>query len=126
MVLAFLDLSIPYSQLLRLLRVDKIGTPFRNLRYLESFQLSVTIATGNMATLREQLRQGHPLILAVDTAELPYWQESTDHAVVVVGVNEQHVYLVDPDTGADPYAVAVDEFELAWLEKDYLYAVIQR
>jgi ABC-type bacteriocin/lantibiotic exporter with double-glycine peptidase domain len=60
MVLAYLGVPIPYSQLLRLLRVDKIGTPFRNLRYLESFQLSVTIATGNMATLREQLRQGHP------------------------------------------------------------------
>lgn len=126
MVLGYLRVRIPYSRLIRLLRVDAIGTPFRNLRYLEASDISLHIAAGDMPTLRDNLQHGRPVIVAVDTAELPYWHEATDHAVVVVGVDDEHVYLLDPDTGGAPHAVTSAEFELAWLEKDYLYAIIQR
>lgn len=34
-------------------------------------------------------------------------------------------YLLDPDTAVAPQAVSLAEFELAWLGKDYLYAVIE-
>ena len=34
-------------------------------------------------------------------------------------------HLNDPDLSTAPQAVSIAEFELAWLEKDYLVAVIQ-
>lgn len=126
MVLDYLQRPIPYKHLLRLLRVDAIGTPFRHLRYLESPRVSLTIANGDMLTLHQNLQNGRPLIIAVDTAELPYWHDATDHAVVVVGVDDNHVYLLDPDSETAPQVVPLAEFELAWLGKDYLYAVMQR
>lgn len=126
MVLDYLQRPIPYDRLLHLLRVDAIGAPFRNLRLLQSLRLSVTIANGDMTTLHAHLQNGRPLIVAVDTAQLPYWNEATDHAVLVIGVDAQHVYLLDPDTAVAPQLVPLAEFELAWLEKDYLYAVMER
>lgn len=125
MVLDYLHVTLPYQQLLRLLRVDAIGTPFRNLRYLESLGLSVFIGEGSLPALREHLESGLPPIVAVDTAQLPYWQEATDHAIVVVGVDEQQIYVNDPDTPTAPQPISLADFELAWLEKDYLYAVIR-
>jgi uncharacterized protein YvpB len=60
----------------------------------------------------------------VRTGELPYWTYQTDHAVVVVGFDEGHVYVNDPDRPGAPIAVPVGDFELAWLERDYAYALI--
>jgi hypothetical protein len=34
------------------------------------------------------LQEEHPVIVFVRTGELPYWTYSTDHALVVVGYDE--------------------------------------
>jgi ABC-type bacteriocin/lantibiotic exporter with double-glycine peptidase domain len=125
MVLDYLLVPVNYSQLIGLLNVDAVGAPFRNLRYLHSLGLSVTVAEGNIETLQTQLDTGLPVIVAVATIELPYWDEATDHAVVVIGMDEQQVYINDPDRVSSPQVVSLAEFELAWLEKDYLYACVQ-
>ena len=125
MVVDYLQVAITYPRLLRLLRVDVIGTPFRNLRHLESLGLTVRIAEGSLLVLREHLERGLPVIVAVDTAQLPYWQEATDHAIVVVGMDDQQVYVNDPDIATAPQVISLAEFELAWLEKDYLYADVR-
>ena len=124
MVLDYLHVPITYSQLVRLLGVDAIGAPFRNLKYLESLDLFLSIVEGDMSTLQRHLEQGLPVIVAVDTAELSYWDEATNHAVVVVGMDEQQVYLNDPDTAHAPQVVSLAEFELAWLQMDYLCTII--
>ena len=125
MVLDYLHVSIRYNRLNQLLRVDAIGTPFRNLQHLESLGLSILIAKGDLQMLQMHLENSLPAIVAVDTVQLPYWDEATDHAVVVVGMDERHVYINDPDTEDAPQTISLAEFELAWLEKDYLYAVIR-
>lgn len=50
-------------------------------------------------------------------AQIPWHQNITLYA--------QHVYLLDPGTAVAPQPVPLAEFELAWLEKDYLYAVME-
>lgn len=62
----------------------------------------------------------------VRTDELPYWNYATDHAVVVVGFIENHVYVNDPAFAAAPIAVPLAAFELAWMNFDYRYAVLTR
>lgn len=86
MVLDYLQVPASYEQLVKLLRIGPAGAPFRNLRYLESIGLSVLIEQGEIETLRSHLRRALPLLAFVDTGQLPYWDEATGHAVVVIGI----------------------------------------
>jgi predicted double-glycine peptidase len=61
----------------------------------------------------------------VDTGELAYWERRTAHAIVVVGINNQLVFLHDPDLPRGPIAVNQADFDLAWLNRDEEYALIQ-
>ncbi|MEZ4732190.1 MAG: hypothetical protein R3E79_34160 [Caldilineaceae bacterium] len=47
-----------------------------------------------------------------------------DHAVVVVGFDEQSIYLHDPEFAESPINVSYGDFDLAWLEHDEMYAVL--
>ena len=125
MVLDFLQLSIGYEQLLRLLGIRYFGAPFSSLRKLGSLGVTVLIARGDLATLRGYLEEGYPVIVAVNTLALPYWNEDTAHALVVVGFEHDAVLLNDPEFVRVPQTVSTDLFLLAWLEQDYRYAVIK-
>jgi len=124
MVLDYLQVPISYGRLVKLLRIGPAGAPFRNLRHLESLGLSVLIEQGEVATLRSHLRHGCPPLAFVDTGQLPYWSEATGHAVVVVGIEADLIYLNDPGFAEAPKIIPVAEFELAWLELDQFYATI--
>lgn len=125
MVLAYLQVPIQYTRLLRLLQVDKIGTPFRNLSNLESLGLSVSIVRSDIDMLRTFLELRLPVITAVDTAELTsYWPEKTEHAVVVIGIEADVIHLDDPAFDTAPHTVSINEFALAWQVQDNLGAVI--
>jgi uncharacterized protein YvpB len=88
---------------------------------------------GDVETLWSRLTTGLPVIVAVRTDDLVHWikrtdihdeEKATDHAVVVVGLDEQTVYVNDPDFEQAPQMIDLDEFLLAWLERDYEYVVI--
>ena len=70
------------------------------------------------------LQEGHPVIVFVRTGELPYWTYSVDHALLVVGYDENILYVNDPAHPKAPITVPQGDFELAWLERDYFYALI--
>lgn len=125
MVLEYLHIRVEYKRLLRLLRVGPIGTAFGNLAELHRLGVSVLIDNGTSADVRQFLASGLPVIVFLDTAELAYWEyEHTDHAVVVIGMDEETVRLNDPEFREAPQVCSIGEFELAWLEKDNLFAVI--
>jgi predicted double-glycine peptidase len=71
------------------------------------------------------LVQGQPVIVFVRTSELPYWDYGTDHALVVVGCDDDNIYVNDPNFAEAPISVPRGDFELAWLERDYYYALIE-
>ncbi len=124
MVLAYWRRDVTYSALLRLLRIQPYGAPAGNIRLLSGLGVKVTYSTTNLRGLQSLLNQGSPVIVFLRTGELPYWTYQTDHAVVVVGYDEDHLYVNDPDRSDAPLAVPADDFELAWLERDYAYALI--
>ena len=125
MILDYLHVRVKYSQLLSLLRIQAFGTSFNSLQNLEALGLSVHIGEGDIEQLREHLESGLPSVVFVDTGQLTsYWNEQTNHAVVVVGMEENQIYLNDPEFDSAPQLISMDEFLLAWEEKDYLYAVI--
>ena len=125
MLLDYWQRPTDYDTLLKVLQIGYAGAPFRNLHYLEALGASVFIEQGQLETLRSLLARKLPPIIFVSTQDLSYWDEVTQHAVVVAGIDETHVYLHDPAFSDAPKTVTIDEFMLAWLEMDEFYALIQ-
>ncbi len=124
MVLDYLQVPISYVRLLRLLNIRAHGAAFANLRNLANLGVAVVVAEGDLEHLQKLLASGLPPLVAVATRELGYWTEDTDHVVVVTGIAGNLVYIHDPDLGAGPVAVTRVQFESAWLEEDYRFAVL--
>ncbi|MBX3000806.1 MAG: C39 family peptidase [Caldilineaceae bacterium] len=75
--------------------------------------------------LRNELANGRPLIARVWTFMLDYWQEiDVSYVIVVVGYDNNHVYVNDPAFPTAPHAVLWDSFLAAWIEYDYRAALI--
>ena len=126
MVLEHLGISVDYDRLLRLLDVKPYGTPGSRLKNLDDLGVNARYALGTLQELLEHLADGKPCIMLVRTEQLPYWSYATDHAIVVVGFDEEAVYVNDPAFEQAPQRVSQADFELAWMEFDYRYAVIWR
>ena len=125
MLLAYLGRSFDYARLRHLLNVQPFGAPAGNIRRLAQLNLNVTYSQTDLNGLETMVQQNRPVIVFVRTGELPYWTYSTDHALVVVGYDDDYLYVNDPDRDEAeiPLAVPRGDFELAWLERDY-YALI--
>ncbi len=126
MVLDYLGMSVDYAQLLATLRISSIGSPRRNITRLARFGLNVIYGESDLQSVAQQLTDGHPVITFVDTAELPYWSYPSNHAVVIVGLDENTIILNDPAFTDSQQRVPVGDFELAWLNCDNACAVITR
>jgi ABC-type bacteriocin/lantibiotic exporter with double-glycine peptidase domain len=124
MVLDYLGRPMSYEDLIDLLQIGPIGAPRRNVPRLLRLGLVVTYGEASLSLLAAHLRADRPVIACVDTGELPYWSTSTNHAVVIVGLDAQDVFLPDPAFEADVQVVPRGDFELAWLECDNLYTMI--
>jgi len=53
------------------------------------------------------------VIAFVDTGELPCWSASTNHAVVIIGIDEENVILKEPAFDAEVQIVPRGDFGLA-------------
>lgn len=128
MVLAYLGLSSTQGSLARKLDVRlPLGAPASNVTRLCSDTLDVKFTSGDLDDLRAYLNQGHPPIVFVQAGEFPHWRgHVSQHAVVVVGADEQSVYVLDPAAGADPIPVPTGDFLLAWSELGYICAILVR
>ena len=70
------------------------------------------------------LQAGQPVIAFVDTGELAYWSVTTNHAIVVIGLEAEHVVVQDPAFATTPQRIPFGEFEMAWLNCDNACAVV--
>ncbi|NKQ36300.1 MAG: hypothetical protein HF973_11875 [Chloroflexi bacterium] len=125
MILAYLNKPVSYEQLLALLNIQWFGAPFNNILNLEKAGVRVLYRQGALDDLRKHLADGEPVITAIFTGELPYSDEATNHAVVVVGIDGHYVYINDPAITEAPIPVPKGDFDLAWLERNEWYAVIK-
>jgi ABC-type bacteriocin/lantibiotic exporter with double-glycine peptidase domain len=133
MVLLYLGERLNYDRLVQRLGTSSAGAFFFNLARLRSWRVAVEWAQGTLDLLQVQLAAGQPVIVPVDTGLLPYWltradipdaERVTDHAVVVVGIDAQYVYVNDPDLEIVPQRVEREWFHDAWRNREQWYAVI--
>lgn len=125
MVLAYLGHDLTEPQVANILRSYSFGTPASNIRFLESLGLSVNFAQMSLPRLRAYLHNQVPCILFVQAGDLPYCESEGFHAIVVVGLGQDLVYVNDPATDTGPQTVPLDHLMLAWSEFEHEGAAIQ-
>lgn len=104
-----------------------IGTPFSNIKRLANV-LGLVVECDEWATLATFapfLEDGLPIIVAVDSDAPDQWPYYGNHAVVIVGFNDDEVYINNPAVSAAPEVVEMNTFLWAWSRRDYEYAVIR-
>ena len=80
-----------------------MGAPRSNIKNLASRRITVIYKEGNLADIRSWLDQKLPVIVFVQAKELPVWRgQDFKHAVVVVGLDDQTIYLMDPALDSGP------------------------
>jgi len=128
MVLAYLGFSRTQDRLARKLDTrPPLGAPASNVTHLRSNVLDVTFTSGDLDDLQSHLARGNPPIVFVQASEFPHWRgHVSQHAVVVVGIDEQSVHILDPAANATPISIPTGDFLLAWSELGYIYALILR
>lgn len=55
---------------------------------------------------------------------MPYRNDDTGHVLVLVGIDDESVFVNDPEYAESPLRVPIGDFDLAWLEHNEKYAVI--
>ena len=125
MILRYIGKSIAYNRLVSLLQVKRgLGARSSNIHFLKRLDVTVLYTQGSLDSIRAHLQNGNPCIAFVLTGELPYWSYSVQHALVVVGMDEEKVWIHDPEFEQAPIAISIGDFDLAWLEMDMMFAVI--
>ncbi|MEM7126045.1 MAG: C39 family peptidase [Chloroflexota bacterium] len=124
MVAGYLGKNLSYRRLTRLLGTRRFGTPFRNISRLDSVGLSVAIEHLPASEMPPYLSSGIPIIASVDTSPLKYWSQSVDHVIVVIGLDDTHIYANDPAFADGGYPIPLTQFELAQLRFDLLCAIL--
>ncbi len=123
MVLSYLGIRVNYRRILSILQTQP-GTPFSKIRQLAQLKVTIYYNRGSLKDIQHFISIGQPVLVPVQTGELPHWTENTAHAVVVVGMDEDSVYINDPAAATAPIQVPRGDFDLAWLEHDEYDAVL--
>ena len=126
MVLDYIGINASYERVMQILQTKEWGTVVSRIQALEQLGVLVIYKQGTFAELQTHLSNNHPPIAFVATRELPYWNGDEQHAVVVVGLDDNYIYLNDPAFPTPAIPVSRGDFDLAWLEWDELYAVLMR
>ena len=125
MVLQHIGVETTQSRLNRLFGLTGIGAPYSNIRRLDQLGIQVKVAAGDEPTIRSAIDRNQPVIVFVKTGDLLYWPDNTSHAIVVVGYDEEYVFLNDPMFADAPKRSGWNEFMLAWSEQDHMLALVR-
>ena len=129
MILNYLGLDRSQTELARLMGTHpQAGTPYSRITRLRSNKINIAYQRASgLDDLAKWLERQLPVIAFVQMRELPHWQGHwSQHAVVVVGLDQIAVHVLDPAASAQVIAVPVNDFVLAWEEMDWAYAVIAK
>ena len=118
MVLAYYGTERSQAEIARqLTMIPKVGVPVSRVARLSSKQWHISRRVGELDDLTVLLAQGIPPIIEVATGFLSYWNEDTDHVIVLAVSDGEDAVVLDPAFGA-PRSLKLNELALAWMERD--------
>ena len=104
MALDYLLIPADYNWIRSTLGTTDSGTPFSRLQRLQPRAVTMIQDEGNLSLLQTYLDSGLPIITDVRTWTLHHWRQrtdvdererDTDHAIVVVGLDQGYIYIND-------------------------------
>ena len=101
-----------------------MGTSGRQLLRLNSTSVQVEYVPLTLPLLRRHLDRKIPIIVLVETIFLDYWEADFAHAVVIIGYEDNFLWINDPAFKLAPKRASLDGFLAAWSEFDYLSGII--
>jgi len=111
----------------RIGHIQGAGTAARNITHLKAFGVEVRwYDNGLVSDVQRAIADGSVPIVFLRTGELPYWDEDTPHAVVVVGIELDTVFVNDPAFERAPIPVLIGDLQLAWNEFECQWATVRR
>ena len=125
MVLAHYGQTVDESELRQLLDTQPTGTRARNLESLASLGFKLLLEPSSLAHLIEALEAGLAPIVFLDTGHLDYWDVDCAHVTVLVGLDEEAVYLNDPFFESAPQRTSLSGFLSAWALNSHLAAIVR-
>jgi ABC-type bacteriocin/lantibiotic exporter with double-glycine peptidase domain len=129
MALAYWGISNSQQKISRTLKLRPgLGVPAPNITLLRSPQIDVEYFVGSsFDSILQWLQNAIPVIAFVQAGELPHWRGArSQHAVLVVGFEDQELFIHDPGLDYGSVAISLDDFLLAWDEMDARCAIIIR
>jgi ABC-type bacteriocin/lantibiotic exporter with double-glycine peptidase domain len=126
MILAYLHEPVDVARIARLLDTEEFGSIASRIHRLADWEYAVIYQSGSLAMLHDLIAAATPPIVFVWTGDLPYWTVNTPHAIVILGLDDDTVWVNDPAFSAAPQTIPVGDFLLAWAEFDNRYAAITR
>ena len=124
MVLAYWGSAVSEEEVAELLGIALWGVRASAIRRLSRWGWDVDYGRGTRVDLAQWLQREIPVIAFVRTGFLEYWETDVGHAIVVVGIDDEQVYLHDPVIEKSPASISAISFDAAWTEMDYGYAII--
>ncbi|MBI3922865.1 MAG: C39 family peptidase [Armatimonadetes bacterium] len=116
MVLAYHAVEMTEEEVVELLDTDFTGTVAKNVHRVSRFGFVTAIYRATCDDLYRHLGSGLPCIVLVHTIHFP--QQAPDrsgrHAVVIVGLDDESVYLHDPLAESGPTRMPLPSFHAAW------------
>jgi len=114
MITAYWGKHIARQDLIELFDTDPaVGTPAGRVLRLQTMGWAVVLQPASENDFRQWLAQQIPVILLVDTGELPYWSRRCAHAVVLVSIAQDTTIVNDPAFAAAPISVSLGDLLLA-------------
>ncbi len=113
-------------RLKRILGTTALGTPASNIKKLNSHKLRASYSQGTLDDIQQNLWTGNPCIVFVRTDEISHWESGTDHALVIVGIDDEFVYVNDPYFESAPIPVLIGEFMIGWIERQQYFSTITK
>jgi ABC-type bacteriocin/lantibiotic exporter with double-glycine peptidase domain len=124
MVLAHHGRLLPEADLRQFLDTRPHGTKARNLHAVASLGFEVQFSTANLSQLRDALATALLPIVFVETGPLDYWKIDCAHVAVVVGIDDNYVYLNDPFFDTAPQQTSLSSFLQGWAANGHLAVVL--
>lgn len=125
MVLAYKGRILSEAVIAAHLKTRLFGTPISNALRLKQWRFGVEVGSLAENRLRVELLEDRPVIARVWTQMLDYWELETSHVVVVVGFDDQGVFVNDPGVENWPIHVSWNGFLAAWFEFNQTAIVIR-
>ncbi len=134
MLMAVQGMQRDQIDLARLLGIrPALGAAFPNVLRLDSRLWRITCRAGTEEDLLRALSENAAPLLAVNTSQLPYWHSTTQHVIVLAGIDDappqdlhERMALVHDPAFSEPLRVSLGDVLLAWDEMDNFYALIER